>query len=99
MGLNHISSLKREVTLSDQDYVENNCTSGLNKVVKTKMNKTGTIDARRSVNVVKINSDASRKETIHERDETLIPMNKIHDMPETNMCPRKESYANIMKGS
>ena len=47
----------------------------------------------------KTNSDMIRKETNHGHDGTLIPMNKLYDVPSTNTRHRKESYANIVRGN
>ena len=62
MGIRHVSSLKREITIADQERVENNGTLDLNKTVKTKMNKTITEDVRESENVNEISIDISSKE-------------------------------------
>ena len=56
MGLSHVSSPKREITIADQDCVDNNGKSDLNKTIKTEINKTVTEDVSRSANVDKINS-------------------------------------------
>ena len=61
MGLRHASSLKREITIVDQERARNNGTSDLNKTVKIKINKTVMEDVSRSVNVDNIHSDISRK--------------------------------------
>ena len=61
IGIRYIISLKREIILADQERVDDNGTSGLNKTVKTEVNKTVTIDGSRFTNMVKINSNVSRK--------------------------------------
>ena len=99
MGLRHVSSLERETNIVAQERVENNGTSDLNKTVKTEMNKTATEDVRRSSNVDKINSDVSKKEINHGHDRKLIPMNKLHEVPSTNTCHRKESCADIVRNN
>ena len=68
MGLRHVSSLKRETTIVEQEHIENNGTSGLSQTIKIEMNKTVTTDVSRSANVNKFNSDISRIEINHGRD-------------------------------
>ena len=56
-------------------------------------------DICRSVNMITNKNDVSVNETSHDHEREMIPMYKVHDVPEIITCHIKAKYANIVRRS
>ena len=90
MVLQHISTLKRKFTLTDQEHVRNNGIAVIHN--------TGTMDVRGSENMILNNNDVSTSEASHTFKKEIFVMHEIHDVTKIRMYNRNESYDNIVKG-
>ena len=90
IGLQHISTLKRETILPEQECVGNNDIIYLNRTITT--------DIRRFTNMDENKNGISIRKLKHKHEMKSIPMQEVHGVPETRTCHRKSSYVNIVRG-